>query len=98
MARKRSKLLDLDKVEKAAEILKAVAHPMRLRIVDLLQYGEMNVGQIQEALGVSQSLTSQQLSHMRAKGLLTARKNGKCVYYSIEMPEVIQVIHCVKKC
>jgi ArsR family transcriptional regulator len=96
MARKKEALIEWEKVERAAEILKSVAHPMRLRIVELLQNGEMAVGEIQKALGRSQSLTSQQLSRMKAKGILKARKNGKSVYYSIERPEVIQVIKCVK--
>jgi DNA-binding transcriptional ArsR family regulator len=86
------------KVEQAAEILKSIAHPIRLRIAELLQGGEMTVGQIQSELGVSQPLTSQQLLLMKARGILQSRKNGKSVHYFIAMPQVIQVIECLKKC
>jgi len=91
-------LLDWEKVQRAADILKTVAHPTRLRIAELLQTHEMTVGEIQEYLGASQSLTSQQLSLMKARGILKSRKVGKSVYYGVDSPEVIQVLHCLKKC
>ena len=98
MGRNRKALLEWEKVEKAAEILKSVAHPLRLRIIELLESREMAVGELQELLGVSQSMTSQQLSLMKARGILKSRKNGKQVYYYVDRPEVTQVIHCLRKC
>ena len=98
MGYQKAKPLDQKKVEEAAEILKSIAHPIRLRIAELLQGGEMTVGQIQSELGVSQPLTSQQLLLMKAKGSLQSRKNGKSVHYFIAKPQVIQVIECLKKC
>jgi DNA-binding transcriptional ArsR family regulator len=98
MPKSKSILLDWEKVQRAADILKAVAHPTRLRIAELLQTREMTVGEIQESLGTSQSMTSQQLSLMKARGILKSRKAGKSVYYGVESPEVIQVLHCLKKC
>jgi ArsR family transcriptional regulator len=91
-------LLDWEKAQRAADILKTVAHPTRLRIAELLQTREMTVGEIQECLGSSQSMTSQQLSLMKARGILKSRKAGKSVYYGVDSPEVIQVLHCLKKC
>ena len=67
--------------EHAAEILKAVAHPIWLQIVELLQAGEMCVGDIVEALGGKQAITSQQLNMMKAKGVLSCRRDGARVYY-----------------
>lgn len=98
MGKRGKALLEWEKVEKAAEILKSVAHPLRLRIIELLESQEMPVGQLQEMLGVSQSLTSQQLSLLKARGILKSRKNGKQVYYYVDRPEVIQVINCLRKC
>lgn len=98
MPRTKPVLLDWEKVQRAADILKSVAHPMRLRIAELLQSREMTVGEIQESLGTSQSLTSQQLALMKAKGILKSRKVGKSVYYGVDSPEVTQVLHCLKKC
>lgn len=97
MPKSRSSLLEWEKIQKAADILRTVAHPLRLRIIEFLQSQELSVGEIQDLLGVSQSLTSQQLSLMKAKGILKSRKNGNMVYYGIERPEVVQVIHCLKK-
>jgi len=91
-------LLDWEKVQRAAGILKTVAHPIRLRIAELLQDREMTVGEIQESLGTSQSLTSHQLSLMKDRGILKSRKAGKSVYYGVNSPEVVQVLHCLKKC
>ena len=91
-------LLDWEKAQRAADILKSVAHPTRLRIAELLETQEMTVGEIQESLGASQSMTSQQLSLMKARGVLKSRKVGKSVYYGVDSSEVIQVLHCLKKC
>jgi ArsR family transcriptional regulator len=98
MAKAKAVLLDWEKVHRAADILKSVAHPTRLRIAELLQTREMTVGEIQESLGISQSMTSQQLSLMKGRGILKSRRVGKSVYYGVDSPEVIQVLHCLKKC
>jgi DNA-binding transcriptional ArsR family regulator len=98
MSKRKDPLVAWEKVEKAAQVLKTVAHPLRLRIVDLLGRGEMTVGEIQNALGISQSLTSQQLSLMKSRGVLKSQRVGKLMYYSVDKPEVIQVLHCLRKC
>lgn len=98
MPKRKSPLSDWERVEKTTQILKTVAHPLRLRIVDLLSGGERTVGDIQNTLGVSQSLTSQQLSLMKSRGVLKSRRAGKLTYYSIERHEVVQVLHCLRKC
>jgi len=98
MAKAKAVLLDWEIVQRAADILKSMAHPTRLRIAELLQTREMTVGEIQESLGISQSMTSQQLSLMKGRGILKSRKVGKSVYYGVDSPEVIQVLHCLKKC
>ena len=81
--------------EHAAEVLKAIAHPVRLQIVELLQAGEMRVGDIVEALGEKQAITSQQLNMMRAKGVLSCRRDGARVYYRIENKNVINLLRCI---
>ena len=81
--------------EHVAEVLKAIAHPVRLQIVDLLQAGEMRVGDIVEALGGKQAITSQQLNMMKAKGVLSCRRDGARVYYRIENKNVIKLLRCI---
>ncbi len=81
--------------EHVAEVLKAVAHPIRLKIVELLEAGEMCVGDIVVALGGKQAITSQQLNMMKAKGVLSRRRDGARVYYRIENKNVIKLLHCI---
>jgi DNA-binding transcriptional ArsR family regulator len=81
--------------ESVAEILKAVAHPVRLQIIELLENNEKCVGDIMEALGIKQSITSQQLNMMKDKGVLSCRRDGAKVYYRIENKSVIKLLHCI---
>src|SRR5512137_725293 len=89
--------IDQARIERAAEILKGVAHPVRLRIVELLESGEKSVNEIKDLLGVTQPLTSQHLSQMRMRGVLGSRREGTLVYYSIANPDVVKVIHCIRR-
>ncbi len=81
--------------EHVAEVLKAVAHPVRLQIVAQLEAGEMCVGDIVEALGGKQAITSQQLNMMKDKGVLNCRRDGAKVYYRIENKNVIRLLNCI---
>jgi ArsR family transcriptional regulator len=89
--------IDQSRIERAAEVLKTVAHPLRLRIVELLESGEKSVNELKELLGVTQPLTSQHLSQMRMRGVLGSRREGTLVYYSIANPDVVKVIHCIRR-
>ena len=88
--------LDTEKLQKAADILKTVAHPARLQIIDFLETGEKTVTELCQHLGAQQPYTSQQLNLMKAKGILASRRNGNQVYYAIANPNVVKVIHCVR--
>ena len=81
--------------EHVAEVLKAIAHPIRVQIVELLQAEEMCVGDIAEAMGGKQAVTSQQLNMMKAKGVLSCRRDGARVYYRIENRNVIKLLDCI---
>jgi DNA-binding transcriptional ArsR family regulator len=87
--------MNVKTAEHVAEVLKAVAHPVRLQIVELLQAGEMCVGDIVEALGGKQAITSQQLNMMKDKGVLGCRRDGARVYYHIENKNVIKLLNCI---
>ena len=89
--------IDQTRFERAAEVLKTVAHPLRLRIVELLESGEKSVNELSDLLGVTQPLTSQHLSQMRIRGVLGCRREGTLVYYSIVNPDVIKIIHCIRR-
>ena len=86
-------------VGQAVEMLRTLAHPMRLRIVDVLNTaGELPVGRITEYLEIAQSATSQHLNHMRRIGLLRTERRGKEVWYSIADSRPIALLNCICKC
>jgi DNA-binding transcriptional ArsR family regulator len=81
--------------EKMAKVLRAIAHPDRLLIIEILTEGEKNVTEIIERLGDSQSLTSQHLKQMTDKGIPSRRKDGQYVYYKIANRDVLKIIKCL---
>ena len=78
-----------------AEVLKAVAHPVRLQIIELLEHGEKCVGDMVEKLGIPQAVASQQLVLMKDKDVLQCRRDGTRAFYSIKNLNVIKLLHCV---
>jgi len=89
-------LTDVAKLEEAAAVLKAVAHPVRLRIVELLETGEKTVTELLTCLGTQQAYTSQQLNILKSRGVVAARRNGNQIHYSIAHPGAIKVIQCIR--
>jgi DNA-binding transcriptional ArsR family regulator len=66
-----------------AEFFKALAHPLRIRILELLLDREQSVQEIQRALGIEQPIVSQQLAILRAKNIVEPRKQGAAVKYAV---------------
>lgn len=83
-------------LEQAAEMLRVMGHPVRIRIAQSLEQGEKNVGDIAREVGAAQATTSQHLKALRTSGLLEARRQGACVYYSIARPEVYKILGCIR--
>jgi len=78
--------------EKLSDLLKALANPVRLRIVhSLLRTGCHNVGCMEQGTGMSQSCISQHLQKLRAAGIVTAKRSGNEVYYQVSSPECASV-------
>lgn len=90
--------LHIKTLQQAAEILKTVGHPVRLRIIEVLEPGELSVKDIQERIGQPQAITSQQLSLMKGRGLLRSRRDGTNVYYAVANDLVVRVIECIRCC
>ncbi len=85
--------LDIDRVEKIAFVLKTVAHPMRVGIIDLLSQNEkMSVNDITAYLGLEQSLTSHHLANLKMKGVLGSKREGKNIFYFLKMKEVVDIV------
>lgn len=75
-----------------ADFFKALAHPLRIRILELLVDGEKSVNEIQSCLEKDGSAVSQQLSVLRAKNIVYGMKKGKRVYYSLRDPMIIDLL------
>jgi DNA-binding transcriptional ArsR family regulator len=89
---------DTTLANRAAEVLKAVGHPLRLRIVALLCRAERNVTGLAEKLDVPQAIVSQQLRILRMRGLVgVTRKNGLALYWLAE-PHLRDMVACVTDC
>ena len=82
----------------AAEAIKAIAHPVRLEVIDVLKNKELSVSDIQAKLKTKQSITSQHLIVMKNKKILQSRKDGNVIYYSIKNKNIIKIIKCIDSC
>ena len=81
-----------------AEILKALAHPLRIRIVALLVGCPMHVSALTEALEVPQAIVSQQLRILRMRGLVRATRENGFAHYHIAEPQLYQLVNCMEGC
>jgi DNA-binding transcriptional ArsR family regulator len=91
--------LSREKLEKAAYILKTVAHPTRLAVIDLLDRHErLSVNELGQTLGCEQSLLSHHLITMKLKGILRSEKDGQNVLYSLKERDVTKLLACIENC
>ena len=82
--------------EKAAETLKTLAHPARLRIAALLRNGELCVSEIVDAIGEKEPIVSQNLNRMKDKGILGSRHQGSKVFYYLKDAKMINgLLNCM---
>lgn len=80
-------------------MLKAIAHPMRIAIIGLLEEGqELTVTEIHENLGIEQSTTSHHLGILKDKDVLISRREGKNTFYSLKHENLKNIINCVSMC
>ena len=83
---------------KKAAIAKAMAHPVRVAVLEFVKDGEQCVCDIAEAVGTERSNLSKHLSLMTGAGVLTSRKEGLKVFYRIKTPCVLKFLDCLKDC
>ena len=93
------KELDFDRLDTAASMLKAIAHPMRIAILKNLEAGKrLTVTEIHELLGIEQSTTSHHLGILRDKGVLCSKRDGKNTFYYLKYEILSQIVDCLEKC
>jgi len=84
---------ETEAVRSGVEILRALGHPVRFRIIELLMDGELCVKRLEELLGVSQSSVSQHLSRLRYAGLIESERRGHLVCYRLADDRAVDVLH-----
>ncbi len=95
------KLKDLEpaQLEQAANMLKAIAHPMRIAILSFLEDGKkLTVTEIHKLLNIEQSTTSHHLGILKDKGVLISKRDGKNTYYFLKHQQLSNIVDCVSKC
>lgn len=94
-----STLIDMETLERVAPVIRNAAHPLRLRILDFLnQSGEpCSVGEIMAASGANQAIVSQQLRLLKDQGVLSAKRNGNFVLYSIADRSILLLLDCIRQ-
>ncbi len=91
-----AKLTSLEALGAAAECLRTLAHPHRLRIVQMLLGGRYTVGELAEACGIASHMASEHLRLMQRCGFLDVEKDGRCVYYTIAEPHLARIMACIE--
>jgi DNA-binding transcriptional ArsR family regulator len=87
-----------ERAERLAEVLRAVAHPLRLRIVALLCAGERHVNGLAGELSAPQPIVSQQLRILRARGLVEATRENGFARYRLAEPALRELVCCMERC
>jgi len=92
----RIKLTSLEALGRAAECLRTIAHPHRLRMIQMLLQGQFTVGELAEACGITSPMASEHLRLMQRCGFLESSKEGRCVYYAIAETHLASLMACVE--
>jgi DNA-binding transcriptional ArsR family regulator len=96
MATTKLKLTELEALGQAAECLRTLAHPHRLRMVQMLLQGDYTVGELAEACGIPSPMASEHLRLMQRCGFLSSEKEGRMVYYKVVEPHLKNILGCIE--
>ncbi|MBN1338074.1 MAG: winged helix-turn-helix transcriptional regulator [Bacteroidales bacterium] len=92
-------VLDINKLEMAASKLRAIAHPMRIAVIDLLNENKkLSVTEIYNRLDIEQASASHHLNILKNKGILNSKREGKKIYYSLKSVTLTEIIECINRC
>ncbi len=91
------KLLEMEALEQAAGCLRTVAHPHRLRMIQMLLGGSYTVGELAVACEIPPSSASEHLGKMRDRGLIVGKRQGRAIYYEIAEQGLRSIIDCIEK-
>ena len=94
--KREKRLMTNDQLAEAAESLKAMAHPQRLKILQMLIHQRYTVGEIAQACSVPSPVASTQLRLLERCGLLVGKREGRCTYYEIAEPQLAGIMACIE--
>jgi len=91
--------IDIEKLELAASKLRAISHPMRIAIIELLSGdSHLSVTEIYNALNIEQATASHHLNILKNKGVLVSKRDGKKIFYSLRNSTLTEIIECINRC
>lgn len=91
--------IEVPKLQKIAEILKVISHPLRLEVLELLEEKQpQSVGEILGQIDVEASLLSHHLIKMKDKGVLDSFRDGRNIYYLLAFKEITKIFDCMEDC
>lgn len=98
--RRKSRVRSVDPqiLERAAEIIRLLGHPLRLKIVEVLEDRDATVTEIQETVDAPQAIVSQQLAKLRSLNVVASTRDGNHVVYSLLEPKVPRILNCIREC
>jgi len=92
-------LLDPQRLEYAASKFRAISHPMRVTIIQMLEENkQMNVTQIYKKLNIEQAAASHHLNILKSKNIIQSRRDGKNTIYSLKGDAMERLVECIQKC
>lgn len=89
-------LTTLEGLMQAAECLRTLAHPHRLRMIQMLLRDEHTVGALADACGIPSHMASEHLGKMKDRGLLQAERRGRQIFYQVAEPHLANIMACVE--
>jgi DNA-binding transcriptional ArsR family regulator len=88
--------IDNDQLQVSSDILRALAHPLRMKILEFIDKNKtINVNKIYNTLKLEQSITSQHLKILRASGLVHTHREGKFIHYTIDYPKLVLAVKAI---
>ncbi len=94
-----TRMIEVEKLQKMAEFLKAISHPLRLEVLELLEEKQpQSVTEILQQIDIEQSLLSHHLVKLKDKGILDSFRDGRNIYYSLSFKEMTKIFDCMEKC
>lgn len=91
-----TKLTDMKSLQEAADCLRTLAHPVRLRMVQLMLQRELTVGELADACEIPSHMASEHLRMMQHCGFLTRRQDGRQIFYQVAEPALERIMNCIE--